>query len=354
MKVGIEMRLKDKTIEELLDMEDDFRHSISQNEGQGYHRLIDIYEAIYQKIDTDSDSEYVLSLDKIKKDLINYLVKYGTYLKTEYLKDDGLAEKTLKKALRYDPDNPVAHYRLGFLAYKGRNYISAMIHFQNAVTKQNKKENTEYKLNNQQVYNAHLYLTNSALHIAQQTQAKIEKLSSHADLGRVPNLEQSPLYYLINKNEQYLSSHAFKIITRDGMRPASKEECDALFDSQKYNNIILYFGDRETTVCFNGREVNVTPNQAEFLYQFFLNSHIENPLTKEHFRDLLSTRLTNGEIEDNTYVQNIRRLKQKLDRISLPEQIIENKRHNNQTGYYYNGNIPFTIIHRSDDPFFQE
>ncbi|WP_090831462.1 MULTISPECIES: tetratricopeptide repeat protein [unclassified Bacillus (in: firmicutes)] len=348
------MRFEDKSIEELLDMEDDFRQAISENEGQGYHRLVNIYEALYRKIESDPDSEYTPSLDKIKKDLILYLVKYGTYLKTEYQKDDRLAEHTLRQALRYDRDNPAAHYRLGFLAYKARNYTGALDHFQKAISKQKKTQSEVFKLSNQQLYNSHLYLTNSALHFAQQTQAEIEKLSSLADLGKVPNLEKSPLYHLINQNEQYLSSNAFKIITKDSARPASKEECDLLVDSQTYHHIVLYFGDRETTACFNGKEVSLTPNQAEFLYQFFLKSDSENPLNKEHFRDILTNRLTNGEIEDNTYIQNMRRLRQKLNCIELPLQVIESKRKNNQTGYYYNGTLPYTIIHRSDDPFFQE
>jgi Tfp pilus assembly protein PilF len=97
--------------------------------------------------------------------LISYLVRYGTYLKTQYQKDDYAAEHSLKKAIQYDRENPIAHYRLGFLSYKKESYSSALVHFQNATHHQKTYSNNEYRLTNQQVYNAHLYLSNSALYI---------------------------------------------------------------------------------------------------------------------------------------------------------------------------------------------
>ncbi|MEK4232856.1 hypothetical protein NSR01_08255 [Anoxybacillus sp. FSL W8-0703] len=54
----------------------------------------------------------------VKKQLVKYLIRYGTYLKTQLKKDERMAKTAFQKALRYDSGNPVVHYRLGFLAYK--------------------------------------------------------------------------------------------------------------------------------------------------------------------------------------------------------------------------------------------
>ncbi|MFC3885524.1 hypothetical protein ACFOU2_19425 [Bacillus songklensis] len=170
------MSIRNKTIEELLNMQQELHLSREEEKDGSLHQLISVYEELYRRIASDENSEYASSLESIKRKLILYLVRYGTYLKTEYRKDDRAAERTLKKAIQYDRKNPIAHYRLGFLAYKQRSYLLAVTHFQHAVQYQQACSNKEYRLNNQQNYNAHLYLSNSALYIAQKAQESLERL----------------------------------------------------------------------------------------------------------------------------------------------------------------------------------
>lgn len=57
---------------------------------------------------------YYHSLQYTKKLLVSHLVKYGTYLKMNQIKDDKIAVSSLKKALSYEKNFPIAYYRLGF------------------------------------------------------------------------------------------------------------------------------------------------------------------------------------------------------------------------------------------------
>src|SRR5690606_18566210 len=118
-----------------------------------------VYEELYRRISRDKDSEYAPSLEQIKRTLIFHLVQYGTYLKTVYQKDDKIAEKALNKATRYEQKLSIVHYRLGFLHYKEKKYTKSLECFQNALRFQ-QKSSEKYKLNEQQLYNCHLYLAN--------------------------------------------------------------------------------------------------------------------------------------------------------------------------------------------------
>lgn len=101
------------SIDELLDKQAEFHEAKNEGAENVLNQLTAVEEALYWKIKRDKDSEYTGSLGKIKNDLVSNLVNYGSYLKTEYRKDDHAATSTLKKALRFVRNNPVAHYRLG-------------------------------------------------------------------------------------------------------------------------------------------------------------------------------------------------------------------------------------------------
>ena len=100
------MSLRRKNIEELLDIEEELLSKM--DEESSLHTIINVYEELYRKISADKEGEYASSLPAIKKKLISYYVRYGTYLKTQYQKDDYAAERSLNKALRFDQENPIA------------------------------------------------------------------------------------------------------------------------------------------------------------------------------------------------------------------------------------------------------
>jgi tetratricopeptide (TPR) repeat protein len=344
------MRLRNNSIDELIDLEEELHSSIDEGDDGSLINLIDVYEVLYRKISLERDSEYATSLEEIQKKLISYLIRYGTYLKMVYQKDDGSAKSSLRKAVRYDRENPIAYYRLGFLSYKQKKYVEAISFFKDALHYHPIYKKKEYLLNNQQLYNAHLYLTNSALHIAEKTQRSLEMLSIDATQDRLPNLEISPLYELIQQNEGYLLSHAFTIYSDEGKKMASKDECERLIESQTHT-LMLYFSDRTNSIYFNGREEPLSVNQAEMLRYFLLKSNELTPTTRHKFFNLYDNRGELIEMPKNTFIKNVNRLKAKLRLQGLPPIIETKKNTSNETGYYFNHQLPFMVMYRSDDIF---
>ena len=106
MKEGENMLLKNKSIEELLDIEEELRVSKTVEEDGSLYPFIQLYVELHRKINRDRDSEYATSLVQIKKMLISYLIRYGTYIKTQYQKDDQAAKTYLSKAIHYQREIP--------------------------------------------------------------------------------------------------------------------------------------------------------------------------------------------------------------------------------------------------------
>jgi tetratricopeptide (TPR) repeat protein len=337
------------TIEELLDLEEEL-HSDEKVEKDGtLSQLISVYEALFKKISGDPTSEYAPSLENIKKRLISYLVQYGTYLKTVYQKDDFAAEHCLKKALRYERELPIAHYRLGFLYYKRKNYTTALLHFQNALQVQKRGKYSEYQMNDQQLYNCHLYLANCGLFIAKNSKESLERLKPAVDLEAVPKYEISPLFQMITDIETYLKNHAFRIITNEGSSYGSREDCEDRLGLEQ--TIILDFTSRENILIFNGGETKLTKNYAELLRYFLIKSNEDTPVTKHEVYDLFGKADDHGEIKTNTFTKNVERLRVKLTLVGINMPVIETKNWRGETAYFYNHRFPFLIMHPIDESF---
>jgi len=236
-------KLESLSVDELLDQLEILEDQ--RDDGKDYllQPIISIETALLRVIKADHASEYLMSLPKIKQDLTEHLVKYGTYLKTEYRKDDMAAKTSLIQALKYDKTIPQAHYRLGFLAYKQKNYMSALGHFKNAVENQQLHPEHKLRLTNQQSYHAALYMSNSALYLA----ADAQELALYIDVEetKIDQLMLSPLYELINSNTSYLEQHVLQITDCDGIRGGSWEEYEELMDAPDRKELILDMTGRE-------------------------------------------------------------------------------------------------------------
>lgn len=342
------MRLMNKSIEELLDLEEELKETKSEEDGSIFS-LISVYETLYRKISSEENHEYGASLNKIKAQLIHYLVQYGTYLKTVFQRDDDAAERNLRKATRYEKNLPIAYYRLGFLQYKKENYSDALQYFQAAIHSQETCKDTKYVLSSQQLYNGHLYLANCGLFIAKEAQETLSKLEHDANVEAVPQYITSPYYQLILDNEDYLERHAYQITTVDGTRYGTKDHCEDMLE--KMGTIILDLTGRRNLIVFNKKETTLSKNQTEMLRYFLLKSNWEKPLTKHDFYDLYANTKHREEIPTNTYIQNVTRLRGKLTGIGIGISVLENSSGARETGYYYNQFYPFVMMNRSDESF---
>lgn len=172
-------------------------------------RLIGIYKSMLRQMNRQ-DSLY----QPIKEKVIDQLIRYGTYMKSAEEKNFQAAEAALGQVLRYDRKNPIAAYRLGFIAYRNEQYSSALIHFENAVKYHQRHANHKYRLTEQQEKNAYLYLTNSSLHIAKSTYEKMNEAFSYLP-KKLSSYKFSELYSYLDENEQYMESRSMRRILYD-------------------------------------------------------------------------------------------------------------------------------------------
>lgn len=344
------MGLKDLSIEQLEEREQELHDNVEQNDGY-YSQLVNIYEEMHKRLSplARKDPErYGGPVNYTKKLLVSYLIKYGTYLKMNNMKDDKLAVNSLKKALRFDPTNPMAHYRLGFLSYKVQDFCDAVQFFQSAIDFQQTYNNRAYLLNEQQLYHAHMYLTNSALHVASHSYKEMEKFE-WGKLEQLPNYELSSIYKIMSHNDEYLQANAFYKVTNNHVSTCSKETCEEIVDHNPPNTMILYFNDRENIVMFNGNEEALSPSRADMLRHLLLKCTKEQPGTRITFRDYFSSTGTDGEVNKKTLQKAIGRLRDKLMDIGLLSDIFGVTQHRGETGYYFNEGISCIVMFRVDD-----
>lgn len=343
------MRYRMLSLEQLEDMEAELYQKKEQFDGY-YLKLINIYVEMRSKLVSlarNDPEQYGDYLAYIKKKLITCYIKYGTYIKMNHVKDDVAAFKSLEKAITLDKHNPIANYRLGFLSYKKRNFVQALHYFQTAISSQTLYKNSGYVLNGQQLFHAHMYLTNSGLYIANQSYQDMENLEWR-DLVQLPDYEISPIYAILSQNENYLLSHAFYKVMKDQVQTCSIEICNEIAEDPPKNTLVLYFGDREIICKFNSMEVGLSIDLADILRHMLLMCSEDHPGTRLTFRHYFDSFGPDGEVVGATFRQRISRLRSKLDQIGLKDSIIQT-RHLDDTAYYFAGYLPYTVLYRVDD-----
>ena len=343
------MRFHDKTLEEL----DEIELALDErNTYFSYSEIIELYKEMYRRLKVlvrkkqkdENDLKYVINM------VVYSLIKYGSYLKMEYEKDDYLAAKSLKEALSYDPENPIAAYRLGFLAYKDRNYQDSSQYFDRAIKNHKYYQgNKSYLLNEKQVANAHLYLTNSALYIAKKSFDQFTQLPK-SNNEEIADYEFSPLFHKLRENEQYLESNAFYKVTKNGRTTCSKEECEILIKGVPLDTIVLYFSDRNIQLLFNEHNIELKPTYGDLLHYLLVKSSMKSPAVKSKvdrlFQNSDPTKV--AVVTQTNYKKTISRLREKMADCDIP-MVIQTTSNNRQTGYYFDGTIPFIVMYRVDE-----
>lgn len=335
------------SLEELEDLDREHQSTYVEDESTTYRHKIDLYTAMYIQVQKlvrqkKEDPSYI---EAIKERLVYNLVHYGTYLKMSDQKDEKMAESSLGKALSFDPTNPIAAYRLGFLSYKQGGFGKALQHFQTSINNMAGNENSAMSLNEQQLTRAHLYLTNSALNVALRAQAKLEKLPA-AELEQLPGYEFSALFSAMNNNDNYLWNHAFCKKTVEGRTACSKQDCEDIAMNNPRNTIILYFGDVETTLNFNGKAVSLSKGLSDLLRYLLNESSESKPAKAEDVKQFFGNLSLDEELKWETYRRAISRLRMAMQNALIPEVVATVA---NGQAYYFDGSIPYMILYRVDE-----
>lgn len=346
------MSLRDLTLEELEDLEQEL-HEKGEKSGYGYYaKLVNVYEEMYKRLIPLVKKDrgmHEYSLKYTKKLLVSHLIKYGTYLKMNNSKNDRVAFSSLTKALSYQKNIPIAYYRLGFLSYKQGDYSQAVRYFQEALNYHKLGDDPSFSLNQQQQFHAHMYLANSALYVASSTYEAMENFS-YSSAKQLPNLALSPLYETLRDNEQFLKNHAFYKISKGHIETCSKDTCEEVAENGEKNTLVVYFNDRENILFFNGEETIITPGQANMIRHFLLSSNEKNPCTRMKMKDFFGRTGTDGEVKKNTFIKSIERLRTRMKTLNMPD-IIDVKQYQGETAYYFNETVQYIVLFRVDDVF---
>ncbi|MCJ7841043.1 hypothetical protein MUB24_09040 [Lederbergia sp. NSJ-179] len=337
--------MRNMSLKELFDLKEELQIAKDEEKGVSLPALIGVEEELLRRLSRDKDDENSDHLAKVQSDLINHLVYYGSYLKTVYKKDHLDDQKSLAKVLKYDRGNALAYYRLGIYAYQRKYYVTAAVHFNNALKSHERNPHSPYRLSAQQHYHTLLYLTNSSLKVATETGEETRKLKEQIEEKSLANLDVVPLHEHIRQNETYIENHAFIVISQSSVKMASKEECEEQITSEEMKPyLILYFSDQQQSVIFQKKEVLITVLQANVLKRFLLYSREGKLVTKKDVADLFASRDQSGEIAEDMYKQVLKRLKGKLAELDLAHTIIQQ-----EEGDLYDTAIPFLCIQRTEE-----
>lgn len=115
---------------------------------------------------------------QIKKSLVSLYIRQAEYFKLSDQPDFKTAKKILEKAIRLAPQNPLAHYRLGYIHYRDEAYATASHHFNIALD-----GTTTESLSEVQMTLAHMFLVNCGIHIARESLREVEGLEDMLDSG---------------------------------------------------------------------------------------------------------------------------------------------------------------------------
>lgn len=332
------------SLEELRDLEEELREKDFVERPDFEWKLISVYKAMLRQMERDDVVQ-----PYITGKVIDHLIRYGTYMKSRRDQDLRVAKMAMKEVLRYDPSNPIAAYRLGFIAYRNKEYFSAQVQFQNALSSQKDGQGHKYRLTEQQEKNAYLYLINSSLYMAKMTYETMNETFSELP-EQLGTYEFPELYERLSTNEHYLESRAFVKETETSVSYCSKEECEKVTWNIPENVIVLYFVGRDAILYFNDEE-KILSKQHGYILRYLLKSSTQRHPANRFGN--LTTYFTNSRVREvprNTFIQAIRRLVRKMKEMEIPDVIYAEERENAvRPAYYFDHSLPFMILSRVDE-----
>lgn len=325
-----DVRLRDMTIDELMDEEERLLDLVEEDGRYGYRELIRVYETMIKRYKRDRESASF-----VEKKLIKNLINYGAYLKMGNEKRTRDAIESLQKAVSLHNRLPIAHYRLGFLYSREKDYAEAATHFERAIKLQHNAEET-YRLDERQLYYAHLYEINSCLHQAYETYQKMNSLNLEGRYDPLGSEGMSELYERLLESDTYLANREFVKKTIEGEEGCSKAHCEQLVESLNFGEVILYFNDRVVELFHGERSTTVPFSEADVLRNL-----IFTPLDGTRLAEI---RQRGEPFSSNTVTKTVGRLRDRLGKVGLSDAIIYMDK-----AYIFDSTYTCAVLYRHDE-----
>ncbi|MBO0995033.1 hypothetical protein [Bacillus sp. SD088] len=336
--------MRNMSLEELLTLREELQVSVDEEKSVSLSALIGVEEELLQRLARQKKDENPYDAKEVQRALIAHLLLFGAYTKTYYKRDLVDDQKSLTKVLKYDRGNTAAYYRLGMHAYRKNFFITAAVHFNNALKSHEQAVDSPFSLSKQQQYQVLLYLQNSTLKVATETEAMTRKVEENMDRAFLAHSELPPLQENIRQQEVYLQNHAFTVLSEHGLKGASKEECEKLMvAAEEKPTLVLYFSDDQQSVIFQRKEVSLTIQQAIMLKRFLLNRLEGKPVERAELTDVFASRGHGGKVPAAVYRQALTRLKKQLAKLEIGQILSEQ-----ENGDLFQADMPFLCIQRAE------
>lgn len=305
-------------------------------------------DQLHQALRHEQDRE---QRNKIKKELAYHYVHFGEFFKLSTKPDPVIAKRHLNEALRYDPGNPVAHYRLAHLYYNEGDYHLAAYHFNKALNVY-----TDISLNDIQKVISQMLLINCGIEIASRALKEYEENGQKNLFDYDENLYNENLVERFEKvlylsQLKDLNRGLYRIITPENDSIVTEETYFTQQDHVSSNEVMLvfekgsYVGDDRMTIHFRHQKVEL--DYKEFYLLAFL-LHSENPLTNDEIQETYLERFLRVEANHNTIRKWFQRLREK---IPFWDDIIEETTIERKAGRKRKDGISYRIFCRASDTF---
>jgi tetratricopeptide (TPR) repeat protein len=196
----------------------------------------------------------------IENKLVKLYVSQAEYFKMSDKPDSHIAIKYLQKAVRIQPDHPVANYRLGFIHYREKSYAKAILYLERAL------DGTETEgLNDTQNLLANMFLVNCGIRIARESISEIhsieENLYSDLEKDRIEKYRREILVL-----DEYLFERMFYKKILDGHESRINEDEFGTYQPMG-KQLILRISDHGRELVFpDTKKVNLNPVSFYIFY----------------------------------------------------------------------------------------
>jgi len=254
-------------------------------------------------------------IGRCEKELVRLYVYYGEYFKLSDRPDYRSAKHCLEKALKHEPDHPIANYRYGHLLFREGEYGKAAWHFKRALD-----GTPDAGLNDSQTLVAQIVLVNCGLQIVRDALPEVRYFQNNKYLNFDHDLVAQYNGRMLDEFGELLRQHMYCVRTSAGTRHVSREEFLEYQGSEEENEVLLV-ADEGYLVRF--RDVGVPLEQQAFYVFWTLISSDDFVRPKEIAAVLLEDGEEFGQRYDKVR-QYLHRLRQ---RIPFWDQVIETKEH---------------------------
>lgn len=340
------MRYHDFGFDELEELEQEIHTQEDDCQESLNYPKLELYDAMHAhlRVLAAEDEDYWKYHIYIQQKLINYLLCYSGRLASVDANQRYAAEQALQRILQYDPENPLASYRLACLYQQQHLHAEAIGFFQRALGSRQIEHHANYQLNSEQIKRAVLYTTSSSLHLA--SRAFVASSGEETTANGLTE-DFSDLFEELGECTYSLQNTAYRIVSESDEFLCSRLDCEAILAKGMKDTIVLFFNAEGAELLYNGITEKLTAEQAYLLQHLLTRSSEAEPMTPLDARMFfMNTHVKTG-VTEPTFTKAMKGAIQVLREIEIPSAVLQTE-DQGQSAFYFNGSSKYLVIGQVD------